>query len=280
MHVHIQPPHLNPNAQIGVFDSGIGGLSIVRALRQLLPHERFVYYADSLHAPYGEKGDAFVCQRSLAIAGQLQNTVGIKALVVACNTATAAAIVDLRHAYPELPIIGIEPALKPALAHSRSGAIAVMATRGTLLSHKFQTLLAAVQAQSPAVRVICQPCDGLADAIERHCHDLNHAAIHRLVQQHVAAVGMQQNSVDTLILGCTHYPLILPVWRAHLPDNTHIIDNGAAVARQLQVRLKQADLLMQGANHASDVQCLTSSPVFTADALAALAQAMTAPSPC
>jgi glutamate racemase len=244
---------IRSTAPIGVFDSGIGGLSIVKALRHTLPNERFVYYADSANAPYGEKGDSFVRQRCLAIADQLQHQYGVKALVVACNTATAAAIGDLRAVYADIPIIGVEPALKPAVLHSPSGNIVVMATRGTLASVKFQALLRSVRMQSAHLNssIVCQPCDGLADAIERHCLELNHIDIHSLVKHHLAAAGFNQASyahqtqvmADTLVLGCTHYPLIMSVWQQYLPANVCVMDNGVAVAKQLLLRLQAHNLL-------------------------------------
>jgi glutamate racemase len=124
--------HLAATAPIGVFDSGIGGLSVLQALQAELPHERFVYLADSAHAPYGERGDAFVAERTLAIADYLVRQHHIKALVVACNTATAAAIHEARQRYPLMPVVGIEPALKPAVAHSQTLRIGVIGTHGTL----------------------------------------------------------------------------------------------------------------------------------------------------
>ena len=152
---------------IGVFDSGVGGLSVLKALRAELPHEDFVYVSDSGFAPYGERDEAFVVERARRITQHLISTprAPIKALVIACNTATAAAIQLLRQDHPTLPIVGVEPALKPAIALSRTRRIGVMATRGTLASQKFKLLLASLAGQA---EFVCQPCDGLADAIERH----------------------------------------------------------------------------------------------------------------
>lgn len=153
------------NQPVGVFDSGVGGLSILKALRAELPHEDFVYVADSGFAPYGERDESFVVERSRKIIRHLlAPDLAIKALVIACNTATAAAIHLLRQDYPLLPIIGVEPALKPAVVNSETGRIGVMATRGTLNSRKFGALLDSLAGQASFV---CQPCDGLADAIER-----------------------------------------------------------------------------------------------------------------
>ena len=227
-------PHTNP---IGVFDSGIGGLSILKALRAEMPQESFVYYADSAHNPYGSKGDAFVIDRSRAITQQLINDHHIKALVVACNTATAAAVAVLRDEHPSLPIIGVEPALKPAVAISQTQRIAVLATRGTLQSAKFLALKATLQGQA---EFICTACDGLADAIEQHDGSANHTVITTdLIANYLISTsekcqfGQLSGQIDTLVLGCTHYPLMLPVFRRILGHTVHIVDNGQAVARRL-----------------------------------------------
>ncbi len=215
---------------IGVFDSGVGGLSILKALRAELPHEDFVYVADSGFAPYGERDLAFVLARSRRIAGYLLSPERrpIKALVIACNTATAAAIHLLRQDYPALPIVGVEPALKPALAISKTRRIGVMATRGTLASGKFQTLLATLADQAT---FICQPCDGLADAIERD----DATQVIALCAGYTTAIGqfgINFGEVDTLVLGCTHYPFASQHLRAMVGPSVHLLDNGEPVARQ------------------------------------------------
>lgn len=220
---------------IGVFDSGIGGLSVLKALRAELPLEDFVYVADSGHAPYGERDDAFVIARSRAITQHLLTRHHIKALVVACNTATAAAIALLRQEHPELPIIGVEPALKPALAQSQTHHIGVMATRGTLSSAKFATLLASV---APQADFMCQPCDGLADAIERQ----DASKIRALCADYTRAIGQfgsKEGQIDTLVLGCTHYPLVSDELAQHVGTAVQLIDNGAPVARQTRRLLPQ-----------------------------------------
>ena len=229
---------------IGVFDSGIGGLSILKALRAEMPHEQFVYFADSAHNPYGSKGDAFVISRSLAITQQLINSHHIKAMVVACNTATAAAIHVLRAQHPSLPIIGVEPALKPAVAISRTKRIAVLATQGTLHSAKFLALKASLASQA---EFICTPCHGLAELIERSI-DIDNttdliaalAGFTRLA----GPFGTQNDAIDTVILGCTHYPLVWPLFRTALSnaggDEVQIVDNGQAVARQVAQRCNAA----------------------------------------
>ncbi len=225
-------PLINPNSPIGVFDSGIGGLSILKALRAELTHESFVYFADSAHNPYGEKPEAFVIERSRAIAQQLIDEHHIKALVVACNTATAAAIHLLRAQHPGLPIIGVEPALKPAVAISKTKRIAVLATRGTLHSTKFQALLQSLDGQA---EFICTPCDGLAELIEHSIDPGNATDLIAACARFCSATGQfgtKKGEIDTLVLGCTHYPLVRPCFRQAVGDAVHIVDNGQAVARR------------------------------------------------
>lgn len=211
-----------------MFDSGIGGLSILKTLRAELPREDFVYMADSGHAPYGERDEAHVITRSGAITTHLLAQYDIQALVVACNTATAAAISTLRQAHPLLPIVGVEPALKPALAFSKTRRIGVMATRSTLNSAKFRTLVASLAGQA---EFMCQPCDGLADAIERQ----DTTKIVALCAYYTGAIGrfgINEGEIDTLVLGCTHYPFASDTLRQLLGSSVQLIDTGEAVARQ------------------------------------------------
>ena len=213
---------------IGVFDSGIGGLSILKALRAELPHEDFVYVADSGHAPYGERDDAYVIARTQAITDYLTTVHHIKAQVIACNTATAAAIEVLRQAHLTLPIVGVEPALKPAVAHSSTRRIAVLATRGTLESARFRALRASLATQADFV---CQACDGLADAIERE----DAPEIRALCAYYLPArdqFGLKASQIDTVVLGCTHYPFASAELRKLLGPEVQLIDNGTAVAQQ------------------------------------------------
>ena len=230
---------------IGVFDSGVGGLSVLKALRQALPQERFIYVSDAGHAPYGERDVAHVLARSVAIGQHLVQSHQVKALVVACNTATAAAIAALRAAYPALPIVGVEPALKPAAARSRTGAVGVLATRSTLASEKFQALL---QAQSPQVRFALQACDGLAAAIE--CADTRE--IHALCARYTAAlgpVGSAPGAIDTVVLGCTHYTFAAEVLQDLLGPDVELIDAGHPVAQRTASLLAQASNIPPAADH-------------------------------
>ena len=227
------------NAPIGVFDSGIGGLSVLKALQAALPHEDFIYLADNSHAPYGERDTAHVLSRSRAVTQYLVGQ-NIKALVVACNTATASSINQLRAEHPHLPIIGVEPALKPAVALSKTGRIGVMATRNTLSSPRFQALL---DAQAGAAQFVLQPCDGLADAIERGANLDDATEIVAACARNTGAMGFfgtQPGRIDTLVLGCTHYPLISKHLQALVGANVMLVENGDAVARQTQRLLHAA----------------------------------------
>ncbi len=223
-------------APIGIFDSGIGGLSVLRHIHAQLPREHLLYFADSGFAPYGDKPEAVIVARSLAIAGFLMQY-RIKALVVACNTATAAAIKALRQSYPELAVVGVEPGLKPAAGLTRTGTVGVLATEGTISSAKFNLLREQIAAAAN-VRFLAQPCPGLADQIEKG--ELHSAATATLVRRYL--VPLLKQGADTLVLGCTHYPFLQPLIEEMISRiaarPVSIIDTGDPVARQL-VRLLQ-----------------------------------------
>jgi glutamate racemase len=215
---------------VGVFDSGVGGLSVLRALRTELPQVHFVYLADNAHAPYGERAAEVVVARAQRITEQLRTEHHIQALVVACNTATALAIDDLRQTHPDLPFIGVEPALKPAAILSRNGHIGVLATRGTLQSARFALLLGAVTAAADRpLHVRCQPCDGLADAIERaDAQAVLERATHHLAQ--LRRQDLNRPAIDTLVLGCTHYPFARETLQSLCGAGVLLVDTSEAVA--------------------------------------------------
>ena len=231
-------PSMVKGAPIGVFDSGIGGLTVLEEIQQLLPHESLLYVADCGHIPYGEKTPAFILERSRSVAEFFRER-GAKAFVIACNTATVAAVADLRRDYPDWPLVGMEPAVKPAAAATRSGVVGVLATTGTLQSAKFAALL---DRFATDVRVVTQPCPGLVELIETG--DLDSPVLHKLLQGYVEPlVGA---GCDTIILGCTHYPFLKPLLAQMLPPTIILIDTGAAVARQLKRLLGERDLLAAG----------------------------------
>ncbi|KWK82360.1 glutamate racemase [Burkholderia ubonensis] len=211
-------------APVGVFDSGLGGLSVLRAVRAQLPGESFVYVADSRHAPYGPRDEAFITERTLAIGEWLARE-GAKALVVACNTATAQSIAAIRERLA-IPLVGVEPGIKPAAALSASGIAGVLATQSTLASARFQALL---DRYGAGRRFICQPGHGLVEAVERG--DTNSPALRALLDGYLQP--MLDAGADTLVLGCTHYPFFTETIRDLVGNRLTIVDTSDAIARQL-----------------------------------------------
>ncbi len=220
------------SAPIGVFDSGIGGLSILRHIHALLPQQDLLYFADAGFAPYGEKPEAEIVARAEHIAEFLLAR-GVRALVVACNTATVAAISVLRARYPELALVGVEPGLKPGAAVSQSRIVGVLATNNTLQGEKFKLLQQQIS-QETQVRFLLQPCTGLAHQIEQGEPDS--PATRELLQRYIPP--LLEQGADTLVLGCTHYPFVRDqiehIIAAQGGKSVTLIDTGAAVARQLQ----------------------------------------------
>ncbi len=209
---------------LGVFDSGVGGLSVLGEIRARLPAENLLYVADSHHAPYGEKSPDFIRDRAQAITRFLIGQ-GAKAVVVACNTATAAAAGRLRETFPA-PILAMEPAVKPAAAATRSRIVGVLATAGTLESARFAALLARF---GGGIKVLARPCPGLVERVEQG--DLRGPATRELLAHYTRP--LLERGADTLILGCTHYPFLRPLLAEIAGPEVALIDTGAAVARHL-----------------------------------------------
>jgi glutamate racemase len=232
------------DAPIGVFDSGIGGLSVLKHIRASLPNEDLLYFADSGNAPYGGRPEAEIVARSQAIAEFLMQY-NAKALVVACNTATAAAIQALRARYPTLPLVGVEPGLKPASALTGTGTVGVLATKRTLASEKFKLLHQQISAATN-VRFLVQPCIGLADQVEKG--ELHSAETAALVRTYIEPLIEQ--GADTLVLGCTHYPFVRPLIEEIIGRITSrpimIVDTGEPIARQLVRLLTERGWLKTG----------------------------------
>ncbi|SDH08238.1 glutamate racemase [Paraburkholderia phenazinium] len=224
---------LAAHAPVGVFDSGLGGLSVLRAVRAQVPDEAIIYVADSLYAPYGERDDDFIADRTLAI-GQWLVKQGAKVLVVACNTATAQSIALVREHLP-IPLIGVEPGIKPAAQQSKTRVAGVLATQVTLRSTRFQGLLERYAADC---RFLCQPGHGLVQAIER-C-DVGSAELRALLDSYLQP--MLDAGADTLVLGCTHYPFLDAAIRDIVGDRMTLIDTSVAIARQLERVLDQHGL--------------------------------------
>ena len=222
---------------IGIFDSGVGGLSVLLEVRRELPHEDLLYVADSAHAPYGEKPADFIERRATSIVDFFINE-GAKAVVVACNTATGVAIEALRARWP-MPIVGIEPAIKPAVAVTKSRVIGVLATSQTIASARFARLAGTF---ATGVEIVAQPCPGLVEQIEKG--DLSGAETRSLVEDYVRP--LLERGADTLVIGCTHYPFVRAVIESVAGPDVEIIDPAAAVAREVRRRLEQAGLLTDG----------------------------------
>lgn len=227
---------------IGVFDSGVGGLSVLRALLAELPDVRFVYVADSAYAPYGERTADEVIERSQRITAQLRQEYPLDAMVVACNTATAHAIDALRLTHHDLPFVGVEPALKPAAALSQTRHIGVMATRGTLDSARFHKLQTRLEHGEHPPHFHNQPCDGLADAIERGDSEMTRTLCEHYVGR-LLAQAPTDALIDTLVLGCTHYPFEAPLLQSLCGPLVRLVETGAPVARRTREVLHERRLV-------------------------------------
>lgn len=222
------------NSSIGIFDSGIGGTSIWREIHKFLPHENTIYLADSKNAPYGPKGKERITELSVKNT-ELLLAKNCKIIVVACNTATTNAIKHLRNTY-NVPFIGIEPAIKPAALQTKSNTIGILATKGTLSSdlfHKTSDLYA------NGVKIIEQVGEGLVPLIENG--QIESPEMEELLKKYLEP--MLQANIDYLVLGCSHYPYLIPKLQALLPKHIKIIDSGIAAARQTKAILAQHNLL-------------------------------------
>jgi glutamate racemase len=227
-----------PDRPVGVFDSGVGGLSVLRALRHELPHEHFLYVGDSGCAPYGDRSTAFVVERAVTITDFLVHR-RAKAVVVACNTATAAAVASLRERFA-IPIVAIEPAVKPAASRTRSRVVGVLATTATLESPNMGKLLANYGSD---VDFVIQPCPGLADQVEKG--ELASDATRALVRRYVRP--MVDKGADIVVLGCTHYPFLRAIIQEIAGPTVDVIDPATPVARELHRRLESEGLLNESA---------------------------------
>jgi len=243
---------------IAVFDSGVGGISVLKHIYSRLPHEYLLYVADSKYAPYGNKTSEEIQARCFEIADFLIEK-DAKALVVACNTATAAAVDVLRERYA-LPIVGMEPAVKPAAEASKNGIIGVLATTGTLKSAQFAALL---ESYGRNVKVVTQACVGLVECVERG--ELNTEHTFELIQKYCAPLLAE--GADTIVLGCTHYPFLRPLIESVVGPQVALIDTGDAVAIYLQKRLSALNLLADSFNetHSARVTFWTNSEAKNAE---------------
>ncbi len=214
---------------IGVFDSGVGGLSVLHHIRLQFPNARLIYVADSAHVPYGGKPTHYIERRAHTLTRFLISQ-GTDAIVIACNTATAAAVASLREHF-SIPIVGMEPAVKPAVTATRSGVVGVLATIGTLESARFAALL---DRYAGEVEIVTQSCPGLVEQVEQG--DLDSLRTRKLIERYTSP--LLARGADTLILGCTHYSFLTPLIRDVVGEHTALVDTGAAVARQLLRRIE------------------------------------------
>ena len=253
----VSPSIANPfQGAIGVFDSGVGGLSVLRAIRAVLPHEHLVYVADSGHAPYGDQTEAHITQRTLTVGNWLAE-MGVKAITIACNTATVVAAKALRE-QTHLPVVAIEPAIKPAVALTHSGVVGVLATRQTVQSAAVARLVALYGADK---RILLQGCPGLVEQVERA--DLHSVETEALLRQFITPLLAQ--GADTLVLGCTHYPFLRDTIQRVAGEGVTLLDPAEAVARELARRLTDSGSLSD-ATQTGQVQFFTSGDVSQAQA--------------
>lgn len=226
---------MDKKAPIGVFDSGVGGISVLRELIKIMPKEDYLYLGDSIHAPYGTK----TLEEARALTIENVNTLldqGAKSIVIACNTATSAAARVLRSMYPEIPLVGIEPAIKPAVLDKPGSRIIVMATPMTLGQEKFRTLLARYENQAEIVPL---PCPGLMEFVERG--DLQSEELRTYLKDLLHTVS--EKSIDSIVLGCTHYPFIKEMILEITEHTVKIFDGGNGTAREMKRRLEEKGLL-------------------------------------
>lgn len=232
----------NPNP-IGVFDSGVGGLSVLRCIRDELPHEDLIYIADSYYAPYGNRDRSDIEERSVSLTNFLLSQ-RAKAIVVACNTATAVAISTLRSMFA-VPIIGMEPGVKPAVSITKTGTIGIMATKETLKSSKFNALISQFCGE---VKIATQDCPGLVEQIEKN--DFTGEVTRELVERYV--LSLLEKGADTIVLGCTHFLFVAPLIERIIGQKVVLIDTGVAVAREVRRRLEITGFLTAGDREGSE----------------------------
>ena len=236
---------------IGFVDSGMGGLSVLKEAVRLMPNEDFLYYGDSANAPYGTKDTEVIRQLTFAVVDKLLEK-GIKGLAVACNTATGAAVRALRNTYPELPIVGIEPAIKPAVESNHGGRILVMATPMTIRQEKFHKLLGKYEDQAEIVPISCK---GLMEFVEQG--NLDGEFLNAYFEEHIGPF-LTENT-ESIVLGCTHYPFLKPQLRKFLGDRKiQLIDGSLGTSRELKRRLAKKGLL-RDENRKGEITIINSS---------------------
>lgn len=235
---------------IGVFDSGVGGISVLKRIIELMPNERYIYYGDSANAPYGAKTDEEVYVLTENVFHRLLD-MGAKAVVIACNTATSVAVRKFRLKYPDIPIVGIEPAIKPAAENHKGGRIVVMATAVTLRRRKFAELM---EKYTQDAEIIPVPCPGLVNFVEQDRMD-SQEMMDYLKERFDP---LSDRPIDAVVLGCTHYPFIAEQIREVAGSGAVLYSGGAGVARELKRRIEEKDLLNQIKHGKIDIEIINS----------------------
>ena len=240
---------ISSNSPIGIFDSGVGGLSVLRAIRQQMPEESVVYLGDQGHIPYGPRPMQQIRKFSEIITRFLLEQ-GAKIVVIACNTASAAALQYLREKFPDVQFVGMEPAVKPAAEHTHTGKVGVLATPATFQGALYASI---VERFANGVELFQNTCPGLVQAIEQG--NLNGEKTHRILED--ALLPMLEKNIDTVVLGCTHYPFVIPLIEEIVGENVRVIDPAPAVARQIE-RLLQAQGIRNIAGTIGEIKFYTS----------------------
>ncbi|MGA2504846.1 MAG: glutamate racemase [Anaerolineales bacterium] len=234
---------------IGIFDSGVGGLSVLRAIRKQLPKEAIIYFGDQGHVPYGNRPREEILRFSHAITRFLM-IMGAKEIVVACNTASTVALQDLRKAYPEIPFVGMEPAVKPAAENTRTGVVGVLATPATFQGELYASV---VERFADNVTLLQSTCPGLVQQIERG--ELKSLKTRAILAS--ALYPMMDKGIDTIVLGCTHYPFVIPLIQEIVGPDVRVIDPAPAIARQVERVLDSHDIRAIG-EYSQPLQLFTS----------------------
>ena len=242
-------PPTNSNNPIGVFDSGVGGLSVLRAIREQMPEESVIYFGDQGHVPYGPRPLQQVRDFSEGITRFLLDN-GAKIIVVACNAASAAALTYLRQTFPDVSFVGMEPAVKPAAEHTATGVVGVLATPATFQGALYASV---VERFANGVELLQDTCVGLVQQIEKG--DLNGQETRRILED--ALKPMLRKNIDTVVLACTHYPFVIPLVQEIVGEKVRVIDPAPAVARQAK-RLLEANGLKRPAGARGEIQFFTS----------------------
>lgn len=242
----VKPVLHESSLAVGVFDSGVGGLSVLKEMLNHLPAEHFQFVADERYLPYGDKPQHEITDRVLTLSNWLRNQ-GCKAMVMACNTATAAGANQARAVHANWPIVGIEPAVKPASMLTKTGVVGILATTNTVASERFKAL---VERFDPMAKVIAHPCPGLVELIERS--PMPEDAIEALLKPVVAE--LLQKQADVIVLGCTHYPFVAHLISRLAGPGVTVIETGLAVAKQLKTRLESENLLNVGNEHLPSIE--------------------------